>query len=272
VIEVVETAWRACRERRQDVDVPLEAFRAYLAARVPSDADFGAYCIDDLYLACACVAGDPVAVAAFLRDVLPVVDAALASWNPGIVDETRQRLRTSLLVDHAERGPLLASYTGRGALRRWLRVVAVREAARQWGEQARGAGASDDALFDAVAPATDPVMSAIKHDAATAFRAAFSAALGALSRRDRALLRLHVLDGLSVDEIAPTYGVHRATVARWIAAAKQDVLATTRRNLMHDLRLHPDEVDSLIRLVHSRIELPEGALASEPASGSTGKP
>jgi len=54
--------------------------------------------------------------------------------------------------------------------------------------------------------------------------------------------------------------VHRATIARWIAAAKQSVLDRTRKRLMHDLRISADEVDSLIRLVHSRIDVPEDAL------------
>lgn len=49
------------------------------------------------------------------------------------------------------------------------------------------------------------------------------------------------------------YRVHRATVARWIAAARQGVLDRTRRRLMHDLRLAAGEVYSLIRLVQSRI-------------------
>jgi RNA polymerase sigma-70 factor (ECF subfamily) len=56
------------------------------------------------------------------------------------------------------------------------------------------------------------------------------------------------------------FGVHRATVARWIAAAKQAVLDRTRRLLMQDLQLGRDDVDSLIRLVQSRIELADDPL------------
>ena len=69
-----------------------------------------------------------------------------------------------------------------------------------------------------------------------------------------------MLDGLTIDEIAPMYGVHRATAARWIASAKQDVLARTRKQLMTELHLDAGEVDSLIRLVQSRIELTDESL------------
>jgi RNA polymerase sigma-70 factor (ECF subfamily) len=71
---------------------------------------------------------------------------------------------------------------------------------------------------------------------------------------------MHILDGLSIDEIAPMYSVHRATIARWIASAKDTVLDKTRRALMRDLKIGAAEVDSLIRLVQSRIELASGVL------------
>jgi RNA polymerase sigma-70 factor (ECF subfamily) len=177
-----------------------------------------------------------------------------------MIDETRQQLHAHLLVDLTGRGPLLAHYSGRGALRRWIRVVATREAGKIRTRNAATLAVDDDALFDAVAPRGDPALSAVKNEAAAAFRTAFVATLGELDRRDRTVLRLHVLDGLTIDEIAPMYEVHRATVARWIAATKQTILDRTRRRLMHDLRLDAAEVDSLIRLVQSRIELAEDLL------------
>jgi hypothetical protein len=54
-------AWQRCREARPDIAVSLERFREYLDARRPEDVSREAqltWCLDDLYLACACVAGD----------------------------------------------------------------------------------------------------------------------------------------------------------------------------------------------------------------------
>lgn len=255
----VAAIWERCRARWPDLAVALDAFSRYLADRVPG-GQLADYCVEDLYLACACVAGDPAAPRAFEADVMPYIDAVLSTWDRTLADEARQRLRAMLLVDHNGRGPLLARYDGRGALRRWVRVVASREAGRTWRADANEIAVDDDALFDLLAPQGDPVMSAVKQDAAAAFKRAFVSALGELERRERTVLRLHVLDGLTIDEIAPMYSVHRATVARWVAAAKQAVLDRTRRALMRELRLDAGEVDSLIRLVQSRIELTDDAL------------
>jgi RNA polymerase sigma-70 factor, ECF subfamily len=263
-VHPVEQAWRNCGERRPAVTVPVERFRAHLDAHRPADITLDeqlrTWCLDDIYLVCGCIAGDPAAVAAFEHELIPIIDKVLASWDRAIVDETRQRLRAMLVVDHNGKGPLLAQYGGRGALRRWIRVVAAREASRTWRADTAAMPGDDDALFEAVAPTTDPALSAIKREAAAAFKTAFLAALGELDRRERTALRLHVLDNLSIDEIAPMYSVHRATVARWISAAKHTVLDKTRRALMRDLALASDEVDSLIRLVQSRIDLASGML------------
>lgn len=266
-VDALAAAWARCRAARPDVALDLERFRAHVEARRPDDVtpadQLATFCLDDLYLACAAAAGDPAAVRAFEREVIPVIEAALGGWDRAVVDETRQRLRAMLLVDHAGRGPLLAQYAGRGALRRWVRVVAAREAGKTVRDGAAAVLTDDEALLDVLAPLTDPALSALKHDAAAAFQAAFLAALGQLDRRERTALRLHVLDGLTIDEIAPMYGVHRATVARWIASAKQAVLDRTRRRLMHELRLDAGDVDSLIRLVQSRIELTDDVLRSQ---------
>jgi RNA polymerase sigma-70 factor, ECF subfamily len=264
VSDPAEAAWRRCWAARPDVAVPLDRFVAHLAAHRPPELSLAdqlaTWCLDDIYLAIGCIARDPAAVAAFDREIVPLIDLALTGWDRAIVDETRQQLRAMLLVDNAGRGPLLAQYAGRGALRRWVRVVAAREAGKTLRADRAALPVADAELFDRLAPATDPQVSAIKNEAAAAFRTAFVAALGELPARERAVLRLHVLDGLTIDDIAPLYTVHRATIARWIAAAKQSVLDRTRKKLMHDLRIGADELDSLIRLIHSRIELPEDAL------------
>jgi RNA polymerase sigma-70 factor (ECF subfamily) len=258
-VDPVDQAWQACRAARPDVQVTLDQFRAHLDAHRPAgiavEDQLRAWCLDDVYLVCGCIARDPHAIAAIEREIIPIIDLVIASYAPSVIDETRQRLRAMLMVDHGGRGPLLAQYGGRGALRRWIRVVAAREAGKTWRADTAAIPVEDDALFDALAPPTDPVLSAVKKDAAVAFKRAFVSALAELDRRDRTLLKLHILDGLSIDELAPMHAVHRATIARWIAAAKDLVLAGTRRQLMRDLALDAQEVDSLIALVQSRIEL-----------------
>ena len=262
----IAAAWRECHAARPEIDVSLEQLRAYVDARRPAELTLAeqvrTYCISDLFLACACIAGLPAAIAAFEREFTPAIDATLKRWDRAIGDDTRQRVCAMLLVDHAGRGPLLATYSGRGALDRWVRVVTAREAGKSWRAESTSSAVDDQALLELLAPGGDPAVAAIRQQATDAFRKAFVAAAGELERRERTALRLHLLDGLTIDDIAPLFHVHRATVARWIAAAKQKLLEATRQRLMDDLAIGPHEVDSLIRLVHSQIELTEDLLRS----------
>lgn len=262
----VEAAWRACQAARPGVALSLDRFRAHLAAHRPAeltlDEQLATWCLDDAYLAAAATAGDPVAVRAIADELVPIIDLALSTWEPAVRDETRQRLHAMLVVDHGGRGPLLGQYGGRGALRRWIRVVAVREAGKTRTADQAALPVDDQDLLDALAPASDPALSAVKREAAAAFKAAFLAAVASLEPRERTALRLHLLDGLTIDDIAPMFEVHRATVARWIGGARQAVLERTRRGLMRDLRIDAADADSLIRLVQSRIELSGDELAT----------
>ncbi|HZU81492.1 MAG TPA: sigma factor-like helix-turn-helix DNA-binding protein, partial [Polyangiaceae bacterium] len=88
-----------------------------------------------------------------------------------------------------------------------------------------------------------------------AFAPAFAAAVAGLERRDRTLLRLHLLGGVSLEQLAAVYGVHRATVVRWLAAARAQVLDATRANLIARLGVRADELESLMGLVQSRFDV-----------------
>jgi RNA polymerase sigma-70 factor, ECF subfamily len=56
-------------------------------------------------------------------------------------------------------------------------------------------------------------------------------------------------------ELAATLGVGRATVTRWIASARQEILASARRKLGEELSLRPAELESLMGLMRSRLDL-----------------
>jgi len=79
--------------------------------------------------------------------------------------------------------------------------------------------------------------------------------LGRLTAEQRNLLRLHFLDGLNIEKIGAVMQVHRATVARWIAAAREEILENVRRDLNQRLRLEPSEFESLVNLVRSQLQV-----------------
>jgi RNA polymerase sigma-70 factor (ECF subfamily) len=217
---------------------------------------------DDLAWARALAAGDREALARYERELVPMIDAHLRRRGHAADEaaEIQQTLRARLLVGDGS-GPAVARYEGRGALRSWVLVVALREAVRQRQRAAREPALDDDDLI-ALADHSDAMPAGEKERYCELFRIAFRAALAGLEPLDRNLLRMNVLDGLSIDGIAAVHGVHRATAARWLERARETVALAVRRDLMQRLGADPFETDDLLRWVQSRIELSLSGLAS----------
>ena len=232
------------------VEVDGAAFAAFLAEREAGETLHAA----DLYLACACALGDQTAIAAFLREVVPHIEAAVLGLgaDPAQVDEVRAQLVDALLVGAR---PGIATYAGRGQLRSWVRSIAVRMGMRHLGRTRAAGPGGDDALATLAAEVDDPEIEHLKARYGEAFRAAFAAALAALTARQRNLLRQHYLDELTVDQLGALYRVHRATAARWVAAAREALFDDTRGRMIDALGLAPSDYDSLLRLLHSQLDL-----------------
>lgn len=213
---------------------------------------------DDLYLACGCMARDPAALAGFEASYGGVIARALASSGtaPGDRADVGQIVRLRLLVAPPDgRAPRLASYSARGSLRSWVRVVATREAARVRPRARREIVGDDDDLAAVLAGEADPELRYLKRRYREEFKRAFQAALDALDHRLRLVIQQHALDGLGIDQLAAIHGVHRSTAARWIQAAHEAVLAGTQRELMQHLRLSESEMASVMRLIASQLDV-----------------
>lgn len=212
----------------------------------------------DLALAAACVAQDAAAHAAF-DGVLTEVEAAGAATRAprDLVDEVKQILRVQLLVAKDGKPPGLASYRGKGPLRGWLRITATRELIRHQQKRAREAPVTaslEDVLAARHAPAADPLLSQLKAEYRDEFAVALRDAIGTLGAEDRLLLRQSIVDGMSIDEVGATFGVHRATAARWLARARGALVTATYAQLAARLKMPVDEMASVIRLVQSRLD------------------
>ncbi len=79
--------------------------------------------------------------------------------------------------------------------------------------------------------------------------------MASLTPRQRNLLRHQLVDHLSIDEIGALYQVHRATAARWLEAARQAVVEQIKLAMMARLRIHGEEYESILRLIHSAVDL-----------------
>jgi RNA polymerase sigma-70 factor (ECF subfamily) len=241
--------------------VPEDCFVRAIAERLgdgaPGDA-LAAMHTDDLYLVCGCAAGDTAALAGFEQRCGPAIQRALATAGAALAEraDLEQVVRQRLLVEPAGGGPpRIATYSARGPLPAWVRVVATREAARWLPRAHRELAADDDELAGLLAADDDPELGYLKRVYRGEFKRAFQAAIEALDARDRLVLCQHLLDGLGIDQLAALHGVHRATTARWIQSAREAVLAGTQRALVDRLRLSRAEIASVMRLIGSQLDV-----------------
>jgi RNA polymerase sigma-70 factor (ECF subfamily) len=244
-----------------EVAVSAEDFVAYVAQRLSPGEDLAGVLpglqAADLYLACGCTRGDPAALAGFERQCM----ARLASYLhqpqalPAFTDEVKQAVRVRLLVP--EGGgllPRIASYRGRGPLAVWLRLAAVRLAVNLRKHEGRGAASSSD-VERLQSEAPDPELEFFKTHYREELTRAVEGALAALSVTDANLLRLHFFERLPVDTLAAMNGVSGRTVQRWIAGIRERLVSETRRLLRQRCPMNDAQLDSVVGLVQSQIEL-----------------
>ncbi len=249
------SAFDVARAARPDLAVDESAFLTYLAARVepPDPNAIARVHVADVYLACACAAGDARsrAIDAFAKAYLVDVGAYLsASGNAGLADEVRQILLERFFVGGVA-PPKILDYTGRGPLRGWVRVAAVRAALSIRRTEKSG----DPDELDALVASVDPELDALKLQFKDDFRRALVDALDALGERERALLKLHYLDGVPVERLATIYGVHRGSASRWLSAAREAIMERTRALLRERLALTDSQFTSVAALVQSQLDL-----------------
>lgn len=252
--------WADARAAWPQLQLSSDALRDYVATRLLRVADAATVHAADLYLCAACVAGEPAAIAAFDEHVIAQLTPVLAQLGltRDEADEVRQQLRDKLLVADGA-APRLVDYSGRADLRTWVRTAAVRAGIDLLRRRKPGTG-DEDRLAALPALADDPELAHLKQRYAGELAAAVSAALAELAPRDRLLLKYAYLDGLTVEQIGGVYGVHRATAARWVAAARDRLSAETHARLIARLGLTPSELRSVARLVESQLDLSLGQL------------
>lgn len=217
-----------------------------------------------IVLSCALFHRQPDALASFERLVAPRVRAALKKLgaDQAGVEEHLQTARTRLLAD--EQGARLKHYRGVGSFEAFVITTAVRALT----DAHRGpAKAHDDEPLARLPAAVDLERQLARTGQQHLFAAAFKESLDALSARERTLLKLNLVDGASIDALAPLYQVSRATVARWLASAKQALQRGTMERLGARSQLTSSDLDGLMASLESGFDISLRRFVSEAASG-----
>ncbi|HEY1959940.1 MAG TPA: sigma-70 family RNA polymerase sigma factor [Polyangiaceae bacterium] len=204
---------------------------------------------EDLALARACATGDRAAIDAVESRCtleLRATHARMRGEKPPF-DEFVQTMRTKLFVGPP---PRIAEYRGAGSLKGFVRVVGARvliEAARR--------AKPTEPVGEIVSSQNDPEAEYFKRRYAADFSRAFEDAARRLDAESREVLREHYVRRMGIDAIAEAHGVHRATAARRLASARENVLRETRQLLMARLGVPRDELESIVRMLESRMHV-----------------
>lgn len=253
------------------ISLSAEEFLAHVAARLPAELApeeaLGGLFVADLFLACACAKADRRALEAFEHDFAGEIARGLTSLAGDEVrgDDFKQEVRHKLFIGKPPAGPKIGEYSGRGSLRRWVRITAKRTYIDLMRSKQREPEvlAGDEAVSER-ASEQDPELVYVKERYRQEFRTAFTTALSTLTTRQRNILRHHFVHRLRFDEIAGIYRVHRATIARWIADARAALLERTRAALREQLAVEGAEFDSIMRLVTSDMDVTVSRLLKPP--------
>jgi RNA polymerase sigma-70 factor (ECF subfamily) len=236
-----------------------DAFVGYLARTVKSaePAALATLAIEDLFLAGACLANVPGAVEAFRARYRETIRSTAGRMVPaGDVDELEQHLLDQMLLGSVTTAPKIGGFAGRAPLDRWIAVAAQRAALMWLREHRTEARARSAAAREPSADAhLHPETAFLKQQYRDDFRQAMAAALERLPERDRTVLRMHLVNGISLDKIGKMFGVSQPTVSRWLGAAREAVREDMKKVLGARLGSSSGEIASLAGMVASGLDL-----------------
>ncbi|MFO0560941.1 MAG: sigma factor-like helix-turn-helix DNA-binding protein [Polyangiales bacterium] len=250
--------WESLRAEAESVypSVRFDGARHVIEEQLASGVALEELHAVDLLLARRGAQGDRAAVACIERTFI----ARIAAWLGAIetdalvIDEVKQRVRVLTLSGSP---PKINEYRGRGPLGAWLRVVSLREHAEHYrarGVVARGA-VSDEQLAElAQSEGLSPELACVKARYRPVMSAAFRAAIQGLSARERTLLKLCYVDGLSLDAIGGLYAVNKSTVSRWMASIREQVLDRAIDHARREIDGASDDVEALLSAVRSGVD------------------
>jgi RNA polymerase sigma-70 factor (ECF subfamily) len=262
VAEIVSDATRAWPE----IHVDATRFARHMGEQVKADETIESYLRSihgrDLFLAFACAENDRRALFQLEHHISQNLPLYLAKINnrASFSADVKQILLHKLFVAEGGSRPKILDYAGRGALGAWLRVAAIRTGQNLLRDKKRAGKRAEEAPV--AAPKPDPELGYLKGHYTREFKEAFRETLLALSPRERNIIRLYFLDGLSSGQIAVMYKVSGAAVRLWIKQWREAMLAGTRKRLARKLRIKSAELDSIMVLVDSRLDVGVSQLLS----------
>ena len=110
----------------------------------------------------------------------------------------------------------------------------------------------------------DPELDFFKRRYRGEFERALEEILAKLGDRERVLMRLSLVNQVSVENIGKMYGVSQSTASRWLGQAREQMADELRKVLGERLKVPASELNSLAGLVASQLDLSLSRLLRAP--------
>ena len=226
----------------------------------------------DWYIAVACSVNAPKAHDYFQAAYAEAIDsgARRIDTSQDFVSEVRQRVLELLFVGSPTSGPRIAQYKGQGPLAVWLRTTSKRVALRLGSANATPRLTSETALADELAEACDQELALLRAHYGSLFREALIATLRELPQRERVLLQLSFVAGMSTVRIAKMYHVNQSTISRQLQQVAHKTFDAAKTKLRAKLGVVSQELESILAIVRSHIEMTLSCLEEIPGTESSG--
>jgi RNA polymerase sigma-70 factor, ECF subfamily len=253
----ISETFERCQLRYPTVRLPIEVFEARIEEILSSEFKptgdseksraFAKIHCEDLFLAMACSQGDRVAWEHFADDYVPLLRhfAVQVCPNPGESEDLAQEITAKLLKDKGR----LARYNGRGSLAGWLRVAISHAAIDRFRRRSRFSSLEElqDGRFEVTQQNPEENVSEETLDSrwGPVMTSLTKACLRALSVRDRLVLSLYYLRGVSLKDIGRQFGMHEATASRRLERMRRDIRKQVESELRKRHGLRAGEIDSL---------------------------
>lgn len=253
--DALRTACAAGRAAWPRAELSREALAAF-TRRNQLDGDTLNARAADVYLAAACEGNDSAALNYFEQFFIAAIPRYVArlSLTREQLQEVQQRVRVRLFTGAQAR---IGTYAAKAPLDAWVRMVTIRVALDLLGVAGgpAAAPAANDAAEEAATSASEIEAFVIRRQMGPRLQQALSDGLQGLASRERSLLRMHFVDGLNIDEIGRVYGVHRATVARWLLSVRTQLFGTLKVSLSLQRAPSSSEFRSLVRVLRDDLHI-----------------
>jgi len=255
--ELLATLYTRGRDANPRIVVPEQAFGRYLA-RCATDGKIEALsdlAIEDIYLACACAEKVRGATAAFERRYGRVIRRAVSRVLSTADErqEAEQRAWQHLLVGGEGGTARIAQFLGHGPLEKWISVASMRIAITFGRSESAERRLRDKAIAEA--SGIDPERMFMKGELREAFETAVSASLSRLKPRERLVLKLYLVSGMTLEAIGKSLGVTRQAVTKTLTNARESIVNEVDESVRERLKLSREDLTSVLRYVASQLDV-----------------